>query len=301
MAILALAVENWTRKVFASIGAERSQSRSEVFWISVQWNVLVFSKLWAAAFFWSLGFMAVNGEECWGKDTSFSRTPTDGACTVDSLILSGFFASTSLIMTIVLTEYLTFVTPDRKTQAGSLSLLFWSVWASDAFWSLFNWLAFSIATKIRSEDPNSYSLSDYFIGGVPAFLLNGLFFYIVHNLLRVALKLICDDFFDQVAEKLWFCDALFAQVLAGAYYGFGPLAVSFVTSAGATSMLAVAFLNAMGTGVGTFIMLSILYWVPLVVWANSEAVVGPHRKEGGSGSDAERSSDVTVHSAIHSL
>jgi hypothetical protein len=302
--MLALLLEKWTRAVFSSMGVELSESHRSVFWISVQFNAVTITKLFFAAFFWSLGFMAINGEECWGKDTSFSRTPTEDTCTIDALVLSGFFASASLVLTVLAAEYLTFVREDRKSSTGTLLLLLWSVWISDAFWSVFNWLAFSIAVKITGEDyASEYSLAEYSLGGVPAFLMNGLFFYIVHNLSRIAL-ITCASLYGETLEKLWFCDALFALVVAGAYYGFGPIAVSFTTSAGATTMLGISFLNALGTAVGTIVMLAILYWIPFVLWAqkrdDNEKVM---ECDGMSGEEDANKRDTiaTEHSAIHSL
>ncbi len=249
------------------MGIAIDEASDEAIRQSIIWNAITFSKLVVAAFFWSLGFMAVEGEECWGKDTSFSRSPAANVCTVDSFILSGFLASVSLVMTMIIMEI--FLRPKHCTSYSTFTLLFISVWISDAFWSLFNWLAFSIAVQVHS-DQQQYSLGDYAFGGLFAFVINGLLFFLVHNSLRYAVVSAYREYRPSLVDELWLCDPFFALTVVGAYYGFGPVAVFLIEIIGARSEIAIAVLSAVGTGIGTLFMLVILYWLPMIIWAYSD-------------------------------
>jgi hypothetical protein len=287
-------LQGWIDGAMSSVGVE-NPTVTTLLLIYPKWAFVSSTKLIVAAFFWSLGFMSVNGEECWGRDTSFAKTPRDGSCTMDALVLSGFFAAVSLCAAIPLCEYISSMPLPYKSHQNTLMLLLLTVWVSDGAWSYFNWFAFSLAVGVDvSKDADVYyALDDYFVGGVLAFLLNGLFFYLTHNTcrwgmikayrlvqVRAATHLLSDkqnggggpsesptrsdnnDF----EVTLWRCDVYFAALVACAYYGFGPIGTMFLELSNANSPFAIAILNAVGTGMGVLLGQVCVYLLPLTMW-----------------------------------
>ena len=261
----------WEKQVFESIGVDINTSIEDFPGIFSRWMCLTMSKLIMAAFFWSLGFFVTSGENCWGRYSSFSKSPKENNCTIYSFVVSGMFAAFSLVTTIKLLDYLIRTREDHRTNDKTLVLLTFSVWISDSFWSIFNWMAFSIALNVAipnvsAHNDQDYSTYDYLVGGVPAFFLNALLFYIVHNALRCIVIGINDYLLKFGQLDLWHCDILFALVVGGGYYGFGPIAVMLIDVSTAKSIIDISVLNAVGTGIGCCLTIICIYFPPVICW-----------------------------------
>ena len=119
-------LKGWIDGAISSVGVE-NPTVTTLLLIYPKWAFVSSTKLIVAAFFWSLGFMTVNGEECWGRDTSFAKTPRAGSCTIDALVLSGFFAAVSLCVAIPLCEYISSTPLPYKSHQNTLMLLLLTV------------------------------------------------------------------------------------------------------------------------------------------------------------------------------
>ena len=181
--------------------------------------------------------------------------------------------------------------PRRRSSLRTLVLQLFSVWISDGSWSYWNWISYAIANAVDTDSPNS--LSAFFCGSLVGFGLNGLFFYCVHNFLRFfAIKYMAIS-----KDTLWYCDLHFAGLVFGAYYGFGPFAVSIALAFNAASLGEIAACNALGTFLGTCIFVVLFYAIPiyfLVHFYEEKA----HQSTGTDGSSARMSNNNQTHSEI---
>ena len=252
----------WIDSAFKSVGVVESPSLDSIFEVIIPWCIVVLSKLTFAAFSWSWGFMITNGEECWGTYTTYSKTPKSNGCSWDAVATSGIFAAVGLICAVYVTELL-FVLRKMQSSLGTLSVLLVSVSVCDASWSYFNWFAYLIAHKAHEgDDSEEYDLNEYMMGGIPAFILNALFFFAVHNLFA---NVVVHNT-DFTRHDVWYCDWLFTSLLAGVYYGFGPIASYLAVIFDAKHKLPIALCNALGTFLGAVIVLVPLYTFPFAIW-----------------------------------
>jgi len=266
--------EKIVNAVFRSMGRTGAPNR-EVFFARIWPFILIsVSKLTVAAYAWSWGFILVDGDSCWGSDTTFQHAPRDtDACTMNALVLSGFMASTSLLVTLYLLEYLLVEERDLTSQWTYL-LLFFSVWVSDSSWSYWNWFSFSISNSLDSDQ--EYDVGAYAWASLLGFGFNAATFFALHNTGRQALI----RWTPGTAEDIWYCDIPFTINCFGAYYGFGPWAVYLSKALGTTTGAGVAFTNAMGTFLGACLTIALCYLVPILLWlppsASSEENAAVH-------------------------
>jgi hypothetical protein len=311
----------WAWASLKSIGVEVSNtdvkpSLHVVYDAMVTFLVVSLCKLTLAAYAWSWGFIFFGGGECWGLDETFSHPPNSSKCILASFFVSGFMASVVLCATVYICENYVigllfgYSTPSgsrrNSTNIHTYIVLLISVFFSDASWSFFNWLSYSMA-NFEDNDNQSEKISAYAVASIIGFALNGLTFYCMHNLTAITYGGIWQQYIQLKYNKnnndgnsntvanvkkiaaaatvrskipdnrenypdLWFCDVLFAGVVSGAYYGFGPFAV-MLSQGNSQDYVTVSFYNAVGTLLGSIACVLVLYIFPIVLWWNCYHIV----------------------------
>lgn len=270
-------LESYLRSVASSLGAA-SCSASDIRAALPSFSCVNFTKLTVAAFCWSYGFMIFDGKKCWGKDTTFQNTPGENKCTLDSVFLSGFLASVGLCLSVMTVDTIldwSKWVQHSNTSKSTLAILLLTVFISDALWSYWNYLSFAIA----SSKDDSYTLGGYFAASLLGFFLNATFFYSVHNGVTFIVEKRVIHSRDATGNgsgaesekatteegQFWYCDVLFAGIVWGAYYGFGPFGLGLSIQVDAESELGIASCNALGTLLGSLLFFAILYG-PIIVY-----------------------------------
>ncbi len=260
---------------------------------------ITLSKLTVGAYAWSLGFGLLDGEDCWARDDTFSHAPHGSSCTIMSMVFSGLLASTALCFTILVVEIAILPRPScvngdsHHTKWQTYVLLFFSVWISDASWSFWNWISYSIGNDTDSFTGSKDNMAGFAVGSLLGFALNSLLFYMLHNGGRWLLL----RFANVKGNELWHCDVSFTGALYGAYYGFGPLAVYLCSAFDATNLESLALCNALGTLLGSLVMVTFVYSLPIWWWLytdQSESNITPSNNVNTSVDDSETNTNVTV-------
>ena len=251
------------------------------------------SKLTVGAYAWTWGFVLMHGQSCWITYDTWMHSPGGDSCTMNALILSGIMASLGLLLTLFCAEFV-LMEKEKRTTRLTYAILFLSVSISDASWSYFNWISYSIANSVDNISSNNEAEQEgVTIQVIPASLiwtsllgfgLNAIFFYVLHNSATFAII----KWTQTKQANIWYCDWPFALLVFGSYYGFGPVAVYLNLAYDSTSDSGVALLNALGTFLGALLIAIFVYFLPAWVW------LPPARAHDKNDQQNSLSSDNTV-------